>query len=453
MKTIDAFFLPDNILASVSEWRFQDYEALRLRWPVLQPDHIKAICAHLREQRTQLLNTPVADIVAAISKTAHTLHNQLHDIAGDLSIVTGYSVPVVTQTLEHMLRDWGAASLQTMLRAELGDERMLDHAVPDSVVPGKHVAAFGYPLALHVFSGNVPGIAVTSIIRSLLAKSPTLGKAAAGEPLLPVLFARTLHAIAPHIAAGLAVTYWPGGSTQLEAAAGAEADVVVVYGGDEAVRAWSACVRPGRRLVVHGARVSFAIAGPDATRDDAAAIAQAVATYDQQGCVSPHVLYVVGDFARARSFAREVSESLAELGKDQPLGRLSAAEAVTIRNVRTAAEFSGDAELLGDDDAGFSVIVERDPAFRVSCLNRVLYIKPVASGDDVAALLPARDYLQSAGLAGFNIDDAERISRQLGLAGVTRITRFDQLPWPPMHWHHDGAAPMRELLYFQDIEG
>ncbi len=452
MKTLDAFFLPDNVLQSVSEWRFQEYDELRLRWPVLNADHIKAICAQLREQRAQLLNTPVADIVAAISKTAHTLHGQLHDIARDLSVVTGYSVPVVTQTLEHMLRDWGAASLQTMLRAELSDERMLDHAVPDPVVPGKHVAAFGYPLALHVFSGNVPGIAVTSLIRSLLAKSATLGKTAAGEPLLPVLFARTLHAVAPHIGASLAITYWPGGSEQLEKTAGAEADVVVVYGGDEAVRAWSDYVQPGRRLVVHGARVSFTVAGPAATREDAAAIAGAVAAYDQQGCVSPHVLYVVGDFERARSFAHDVSESLAELAQLQPLGRLSAAEAVAIRNARTAAEFSSDADLFGDDDAGFSVIAERDPAFRGSCLNRVLYIKPVASADDVASLLPARDYLQSAGLAGFSIDDAERIARQLGLAGVTRVTRFDQLPWPPMHWHHDGAAPMRELLYFQDVE-
>ena len=43
---------------------------------------------------------------------------------------------------------------------------------------GGRQAAFGPRLAAHVFSGNVPGVAVTSLVRSLLVKAATLGKTA-----------------------------------------------------------------------------------------------------------------------------------------------------------------------------------------------------------------------------------------------------------------------------------
>jgi hypothetical protein len=453
MTTLDAFHLPPGIVSDVADWGYQEYDGLRLRWPRLSAEQVTALCQQLKDARAQhLVTRKVDDIVDAVAAAARRLETQTTDLADTLSLVTGYSPPVVAQTIERMLADWSAQSLQALLRSELGHGRVLDTAVSDARAPNKRIAAFGFPLGFHVFSGNVPGIAVTSIIRSLLVKSGTLGKTATGEPLLPVLFARALAESAPELASSIAVTYWPKESDELIAAALEAADAIVVYGGDEAVRSIGSRVPPGRRFVVHGPRVSFAMAGTAASAADAEALADAVAAYDQQGCVSPHLVYVIGEAEQALGFARAIADRLAALAGTLPLGRISAEEAVAIRNVRTAAEFSSDTELLGSETDGYSVIVERDPTFRLSCLNRVLYVKPLPRPGDVSAHLPAREYLQSAALAGFSEKEKAGLIRQLGLAGISRITSFDQLPWPPMHWHHDGSAPLRELLYFQDIE-
>ena len=79
-------------------------------------------------------------------------------------------------------------------------------------------------------------------------------------------------------------------------------------------------------------------------------------------------------------------------------------------------------------------------------------MKAWASLSDLPSLRPTRDVLQSAALAGFAENERAELIRWLGRSGISRVTSFEQLPWPPMHWHHDGSPPLGELLRWQDIE-
>lgn len=448
----DGFHLPGLDIAQIGAWGTLERPGIRVRWPMLAPGHLESVWRHLSSQRERvLLSTPVAEIVSAIDAAVALMERDQPATVELLSSFTGYSPEIVAQTLTHMFRDWRADSLHALLQSEFRDPHALDGAVPDPALPGRRIAAYGDPRALHIFSGNVPGVAVTSLIRSLLVKSATLGKTASGEPILPVLFARALHDVSPSLAECLAVTYWPGASPQLDEAAIRAADVVVIYGGDEAVASYKRAAA-GKRVVVHGPRLSFGVVGGDLDPSVARDVAHAVAAYDQQGCVSPHLVYVIGDPGAASRFARAVGEELQKLAADLPRAALSAGEAVAIRNARTAAEFAEDTELIGSEQDGFAVIVEKDPSFRLSCLNRTLYVKAVATIPQVLAQLPAAEHLQSAALAGFNESEKAGLARSLGLAGVSRITSFAKLPWPPMHWHHDGGTPLGELVRWQDIE-
>ena len=448
-----AYHLPGLNSDTVLDWRYLEKSGVRLRWPVLTSAQLENVCATIARNRQQHLHSAsVHEILAAVDGAVQRLCADIDEITQLLSTYTGYSAPVVSDTLRHMFNDWSAASLGELLRAELGDANLLDHSLPDPHISGKHIAAYGYPFAFHIFSGNVPGIAVTSLIRSLLVKSATLGKTAAGEPLLPVLFAESLAHVAPDIASCLAVTYWQGGTTDLEGAALTAADVVVVYGGEETVRALTAHASQ-KRIVLHGPRLSFGIVGPNSPADLPGDVAHAVAAYDQQGCVSPHLVYVVGDPAKAKTFAKAVAHELDRIAYSHPLGQLTAEEAVAIRNARAAAEFAeAGSVLFGGDAAGYSVIFETDSSFKVSCLNRVVYVKPVPSANGIPALLPPRRFLQSVAIEGFAETEMAELIRLLGQTGVSRVTTFERLPWPPMHWHHDGSAPLRELITWQDVE-
>jgi hypothetical protein len=349
-----------------------------------------------------------------------------------------------------------------VLREEFGDPGVLDGFRPRRSVAGR-TRAFGPRLATHVFSGNVPGVGVTSLIRSLLVKAGTLGKTAAGEPLLPALFAQGIAETDPELGACIAVTYWPGGNEALEQVAIGAAEAVIVYGGDEVVAAIRARVPTHARFMGYGHKLSFGVIGREAlTADESVAVAARaaleVATFDQQGCVSPHVFYVEeGGDTSPREWARMLAHAMEEAERTLPRGTLNPREASGIRQLRGEAEFS---QLAGNgvelhasaEGTAWTVIFDPDPAFAASCLNRVARVKPVPRLERVPGLVGSLGpYLQTAGVAA----DPERLlwlAGSLGRLGVSRIAPLGQMAWPPPAWNHDGRPPLRDLIRWCDVE-
>ena len=187
---VDAYWLPGLDADRVQEWEIRELAGgAALRWPVLTPETLGAVVRELRAARTRVLaRMAVGDIVRAIDAAAARLADPADPYrrtAEDLlPEVTGYSPAMIHLGLERMVADWRAPALETLLRAELPDPGALDHFVRDASGregwPRRLVRAAGPELVFHVFAGNVPGVAVTSIVRSLLAKAATLGKTAAG---------------------------------------------------------------------------------------------------------------------------------------------------------------------------------------------------------------------------------------------------------------------------------
>jgi hypothetical protein len=459
MNTFDAFHLPGLDLDGHQEWTTLDYDDIALRVPVLEPDHVRRLARALVDARERhLAGRPVPDIVGAVDAAAAQLRSgPLRELAEAVLPATArYSLPMIRLVLDRMSADWTAPALLRLLKAELGDGAVLDRFVRD---PGlaREVHALGPDLAFHIFAGNVPGIAVTAAIRSLVVRAAVLAKTAVDEPLLPTLFARALSAVDAGLGACIAVTYWPGPGNELNVTAMGEADAVVVYGGDEVAGALQRMVRPGARFVLHGPRVSFGMVGRDAHGGTADQVARATAIFDQHGCVSPHVVYVEqgGDIA-PDDFAGKVAEALQTLEEELPRGPLTPAEAAAIQQVRGAAEFreigGHHVRVLAGAGTRFTVVFDDDASFAPSCLNRTLWVKPVADLQDVPGLVrPFRRFLQSAAIAGAG-ERLHSLAVQLARLGVTRITDFERLPWPPMEWHHDGHGPLRELLRWADLD-
>lgn len=497
---IDAYHIPGLDDADVLHWDIREYDdgAVRLRIPVLAPATLERLLQRLREARRHYLaTTPVLELTRAIDQAAALFMEPDHPVRAlaeaALPAVTGYSPAMIRLVLDRMAADWREPALHALLEAELGDPRVLDSfqewpagrsvgsaaggstgsSTGGDTVPHDErgrgaaapvrVRAFGPELAFHIFAGNVPGVAVTSLIRSLLVKAATLGKTASGEPLLPALFAQILAQISPALGECLAVTYWPGGDQPLEEVALRAADAVIVYGGGEAVAAIRSRLPVGTRLIEHGPRLSLAVVAREelttlAARRVAAEVARAAAVFDQQGCVSPHVVYLErGGEVAPEHFAELVAEEMRRVEAELPRGRLTTAEAATIQQVRGAAEFRAiagrEVRVLASAGTEYTVIYDAEPGFTASCLNRVLRITPLDDLSDlVRHLEPYGAFLQTVGLAA---PAARRalLADALGRVGVSRITTLSAMPWPPPAWHHDGQEPLRELLRWVDLEG
>ena len=461
---IDAFHLPALSHPPTTTWSFgRDADAFQVRVPRLTPALLREQVRALAEAReAHLARRPVGEIVEVIDRVAA----RLLDPADELRVtaeralpgITGYSPPMIRRVLDRMAADWRSGPLRDLLRAEFGDPRVLDGFLPDPRRQAR-VAAFGPRLAAHVFSGNVPGVAVTSLVRSLLVKAATLGKTATGEPLLAALFARGVAETDAGLGRCIAVTYWAGGDEEMERAALEHADAVVAYGGAEAVSSVRARTPSTARFLGYGPKVSFGVVGRDRLSEERAADAACSAaldasTFDQQGCVSPHLFYVEeGGEVGPRAWAALLAREMEAVERQLPRGALAPGEASAIRQLRAEAEFGHGTELFASrEGTAWTVIYDPDPAFAPSCLNRVVRVKPVTSLRDVPRLVAhVGPLLQTVGLTA-DSGDGQALAAELGRLGASRVVPLGRMAWPPPAWHHDGHPPLRDLVRWCDLE-
>jgi len=413
-----------------------------------------------------LARLPVAEIVETLDRSVGLwleAGSPWLDTAGRrIAATTPYSEVMVRVGITRLLEGCRKDGLITLLEAELGDPEVLDGFRPRPGVRGLH-RALGPALTTHIFSGNVPGLPAVSLVHGLLVKSANLGKPAADEPIFPALFARSIAAVDSRLAASVAILPWSGGDTAVAAAAFAASEAVIAYGSDDSIESVRSRVPPGVRFVGHGHRLSLAVIGREAMDPGSVAslaerVAHDVSLFDQQGCVSPHVVYVEGGGGvPPEVFAEELAAAMAAFERRMPRGRLTTEEGAAIRQARAEAELR---ELRGDrvrllvSPAGtaWTVIYEEDAAFVPSCLNRVVRVKPLANLGDLPALLrPVSRYLQTVG-AAMSPERRNRLADLLAPLGVCRVCSVGGMPHPPLHWHHDGGFNLLPLLKWTAIE-
>ncbi len=101
------------------------------------------------------------------------------------------------------------------------------------------------------------------------------------------------------------------------------ADEIHVYGRAPTIFAVRARARPGVRIRSHGAGLGMAMVTLGADVAASAALVSAdVVPFDQRGCLSPKIVVVEGDEARARSFAIALDECLDAWQQRVPRGAL-----------------------------------------------------------------------------------------------------------------------------------
>jgi hypothetical protein len=301
-----------------------------------------------------------------------------------------------------------------------------------------------------------------SLIASLLVKSASFGKVASEEPLFATLLAESIAEVDADLAACLAVGYWRGGDAEMESVAFQQAEAVIAYGGERAIEAVRGRVPAGTRCIAYGHKLSFGVIGREALMADRLAetlrrAAYDVVKYDQQGCLSPHVLYVErGGETSPRDLARALAESLGQYAEQVPRGRLTLEESTSLLQLRQRYELRQSLDASSEElfDAPQAVVLyDEDPRFEASCLNRAVFVKPV---DDVVEDVPrlaagVRRYLQSCGVAA-SASRTRELASKLGALGLDRVCPLGRMGDVAATWHHDGRFNLLELLRWTDLE-
>ncbi len=395
---------------------------------------------------------------------------------------SGFGPGTLARGLDAFLSNLSVEHLEALIVQDLGDLKRLDGFV--GTMPelrgGRRSLAHGPELLGHFCAGNLPVPALVNLVLGVLTKSAQFFKLPSRGGLIPRLFAHSLAQLEPKLGACLEFAGWPRERSDLDDALLAEADCVTATGSDERVENLRRRMPARTRCVTYGHRVSFSYIGAEmltvyGLKRLATEAAVDVVAWNQQGCLSPHVIYVQENgVISPDGFAVALAEQLARCEMTEPRGELEPGEALAIQARRSVYEMRRASNAAPRDRArdesvfyspaptvqlwqsegstAWTIVLDSDPTFKTSCLNRFVYIKPVK---EFAAVLrfaePIRPFLSTVALAGSD-EVVEVQAVELAHWGATRICPLGRMQTPPLPWRHDGRPSLGELVRWTDLE-
>ena len=295
-------------------------------------------------------------------------------------------------------------------------------------------------LAGVVLAGNLPALAVQSLLPALLLGRPLLLKSASSEPWFAPALVAALVAREPALADAFAAVAFAGDDAAAFSAAFDEVDPLLAYGGAPAVTSLAA--RFGQRLIAHGPKASVAFVGADVDLvGTARGLARDIALFDQRGCLSVQAVYVEGD---AEELAAALAWALQLESARLPHGPIDPAAAAAVQQLRATAELlQGTKRELQLDLAAGTVLVERETSFRPVPGLRTVRVHGVTNlRDALSALAPWSGKLQGAVLAG---PTADALAEYLPLLGFSRLTPPGELQSADAGWANGGIDSLEVL--------
>ncbi len=454
---------------------------------VLSPSTVRDACFALRRNRENwLLRQRTRALVELLAYVADQWLQPLNSFRlralSEGSAELGVGRNTTARGLDAFFQTLKAETLEALIVQELGDSKRLDlftGTLPELRTCRSSLAR-GPNLLVHICAGNLPIPTLMSLVLGVLAKSAQFFKLPSTGGLIPRLFAHSLALLEPKLGACLEFGQWPRGSQSLDEALFAEADCVTATGSDEMLMAVRNQMPVRTRFLGYGHRVSFAFIASEmltvyGLKRLAHEAAIDITAWNQLGCLSPHVYYLQANgVISPEGFAAALAEQLALLEQSEPRGPIAEHYSAVINSTRTVYEMrrasgfgladrpNGDSIFFesattvhlwkSEGSTAWTVILDTDPAFKTSCGNRFIYVKPVKHLADVLRFAePVRHQISTVALAAPD-DLAPTYALELARWGVTRICPFGRMQTPSLLWRHDGRSPLADLITWTDLE-
>ncbi len=476
--TLDAWLWPPNLAAECAT-QMGRAGGISVRYPKSDHHLARLLISSLATSSRRLADIPARDLASILGAAGERVAAGLDErIVMAIAANAGLTAPMAGVVARGMAESWTTESLMLLLHAEFPDPAVLDGFVAagptadaptadsPTAVTAREVTAAAPGVTLHIGAGSVPGVTVTSMIRALMVKSPVLAKPGAGDVVLTRLFARELHRADDRLRHAVAMQYWPGGDPGHD---GWEREVltragqVVVYGGDDTIESVRARTPATTRLIEHPNRLGVAIVDPRSAPDADGHAARAVALFDQKGCVSTHLILLLGALddplapenqEHAVQWCGRLAASLEALSGTLPPATASPGELSARHQLRgrLAIRHAGSADIRSwSCPAGtWTVVLGRPDSFE-PVGGRTAWVVPVPDLSRCLEILrPLRRVLQSVGVAGLGAR-RRAFGQAISAVGATRIVPLDQVPFPDPDWLHDGSRPLGELVRWTEL--
>ena len=307
---------------------------------------------------------------------------------------------------------------------------------------------------LHISAGNVDALPAFSVIEGLLTGNVNLLKLPREDNGLSAAALELLCEIEPSIRPFVEIFDVPSEDVETLQALAALADAVVVWGGEEAIRAVRRMVSPDTRIVEWGHKLSFAYFSGEPSDDALRSAAINICATEQLYCSSCQGIFVdTDDFETVCRFAERFAAILSEVSAETPR---FGGERVTAQ--KTLEVYTEQLEALRDPSAkrvfraeGASVIAYSDSALAASRQFRCPWVKPLPKERLLETLLPYKNLLQTVFLSCPD-ESREALTALLLRTGAVRITDGRRMSEEYCALPHDGDYPLRRYLKRISVE-
>jgi len=328
-----------------------------------------------------------------------------------------------------------ANALLSRLRLELGDNYT------------QNTAPLG--TLLHIAAGNADGLPAFSVVEGLLTGNINILKLPADDGGLSVELLTELIRIEPKLAEYIYVFDYSSRDFTHITKLLAVADGVVVWGGDEAVSALRALVKPNTKLIEWGHKVSFGYITPSGTTDAGlVGFAQNMAETAQMLCSATQGLFLDTDdmdevYSLCERFLPHLEREVAAFSTTG-----TSAQATLELYTASLAPSPNQRVFRG---CGCGIIASDNSRVESAPAPYVPWIKPLPRCDIQRTLRPYKNHLQTVGLL---CGEDER----LGLAslffrtGVVRITDGESMSRPQPNTPHDGEYSLRRYVKITSLD-
>jgi len=455
----------------MTELKLPDYFLIDVPPEVrLGPNMLREALRQIKRNRRQYIrDMSTEDVVKIIARLADNWRDDLFPFRKYAlekgPEATGFSPQTLRNGLDQFFGRITEKSLQNLLSQELGDSLRLDKpaAIPEEFAEDRMALAVGPELIGHISAGNLPCPNLMGIVHGLLIGSAQFIKCAPRAGFLPRIFAHSIYEAHNKFGACLELAEWKGGQTELEDELFAEADCITAIGRNETLTSIKERLPEDTRFLGHGHRVSFGYISKDImTRalasEQARLAADDVSTWDQHGCLSPHVIYVEAEGAiTGEQFAEMLAEALEQKEHKQPRGNLHEDFEAHISELRSfhknKGANTGQFKIWhSEDSTAWTVVFDHEKEFTTSCLNRFIYVKEVVNLDETLRMAEMiRGQVSTVGLAATK-SEASDLVYQLAHWGVSRVCPIGQMQNPPLTWRHDGRPALGSYVQWTDWE-
>lgn len=341
------------------------------------------------------------------------------------------------ERFESMAKLFSKEELEYKCKIELGEEYGNLKQLKDGT--GRRI----YPLGIlfHIAAGNVDGLPAYSVIEGLLTGNINILKLPAGDNGLSARLLWELIRIEPDLKDYIYVFDVPSTDIETLKVFAGIADGIVVWGGDEAVKAARNMADITTKIIAWGHKLSFAYVTQAVTDEELYELALHVCETNQVFCSSCQGIFVdTEDKAVLESIGERFFAQLKSANAKRGKADMGMRGRNTIRLYNDLLEKASEQKILNDE--GVSVIIKQDNELELSYLFRNVWVKALPHEKLIGKLKGHKNHLQTCGL--FCAErEREMLVNLLAKAGVVRITGGN-MSRTIAGEAHDGTYPLRE---------